>query len=353
VSKTMTAILRALLLSMFLVQGAGAGAADGPPAPLYLSHLNRNDPEDNGTAAMAVAFKAALDGRSGTGLRVEIFAEGQLGNDPGVVELVRRGVIQSAISSVGGMSTLYPLIGVLDYPFAFRRIEDAYRVLDGPFGDRLRSDIQARTGLAVLGFGDTGGLFVITNSKRAVRTPAEMKGLRIRAMGLPSHQSFLRSLGAEPVAIAWGELYSALQAGAVDGQMNPPSIVRFGQLDEVQRHLTVTNHFYTPYVWVANGAYLAGLRPDQRMAVEEAARAGVEASRQLARKKESAGAGLSALARRLQVHQLSATEVAAFRAKAQPAMAAFIAETLGSDGVALLEAFRAAIDEAAGKTPAR
>ncbi|MGE4220362.1 MAG: TRAP transporter substrate-binding protein DctP [Alphaproteobacteria bacterium] len=337
-------LLRAALLALLTLHGAAAMAADSKP--LYLAHLNKNDATDNGTAAMAVAFKAALGSASETGIRVEIFPEGQLGNDPNVVELVRKGVIQSAISSVGGLSTLYPLIGVLDYPFAFRGIEDAYRVLDGPFGDRLRVDIQSRTDMAVLGFGDTGGLFVITNSKHPVRTPAEMAGLRIRAMGLPSHQSFLRSLGAEPVSVAWSELYSALQSGVADGQMNPPSIVRFGQLDEVQRYLTVTNHFYTPYVWVANASYLAGLDAAQRQAVEQAARAGIEASRKLARDKDAAGAGLNALARRLKVHELSESEIAAFRAKAQPTMAAFIAEKLGPDGVSLLDAFRAAIAEA-------
>lgn len=341
-------LLRAAALFLFaltLLPGASL-AADQPANPLYLAHLNKNDPTDNGTAAMAMAFKAAM-----TDVRVEVFPDGQLGNDPNVVELVRRGVIQSAIVSVGGMSTVYPLIGVLDYPFAFRRIEDAYRVFDGPFGDRLRADIQARTGLAVLGFGDTGGLFVITNSKRPVRMPGEMNGLRIRTMGLPSHQTFIRSLGGEPVGIAWGELYSALQSGAADGQMNPPSIVRFGQLDEVQRHLTVTNHFYTPYIWVANAPYLAGLTAAQRNGVEQAARAGVEASRQLARKKEAAGGGLSALAGRLQIHQLSGAEVAAFRSVAQPAMAAFVAQTLGSDGTALLDAFRAAIGDSETARP--
>lgn len=335
--------LRSILFVLLALHGTAALGADNKTVPLYLAHLNKNDPGDNGTAAMAVAFKSAMAKQPERGIRIEVFPEGQLGNDPNVVELVRKGVIQSAISSVGGLSTLYPLIGVLDYPFAFRGIEDAYRVFDGPFGDRLRADIQSRTNLVVLGFGDTGGLFVITNSKRPVRTPEEMTGLRIRAMGLASHQSFLRSLGAEPISVAWSELYSALQAGVADGQMNPPSIVRFGQLDEVQRYLTVTNHFYTPYVWVANASYLDSLDPGQRRALDQAARAGIEASRQLARDKDAAGTGLTALARRLKVHELSATEVAAFRSKAQPAMATFIAEKFGSDGTELLEAFRTAI----------
>ena len=87
-----------------------------------------------------------------------------------------------------------------------------YKVFDGPFGKRLAGDIEEKTGLKVLGFGDSGGFFAITNSKHEVRSPADMKGLKIRTMGLDTHKAVIESMGGQPTAIAWTEVYTALQS---------------------------------------------------------------------------------------------------------------------------------------------
>ncbi|MDK9720929.1 MAG: DctP family TRAP transporter solute-binding subunit [Rhodospirillales bacterium] len=322
-----------------------AQAAD--PKILYLAHLNKNDQADNPTAAMAVAFKRELEARSAGAIRVEIFPEGQLGGDAQVVGLVQKGVIQSAISSVGGMAKIYPLIGVLDFPFAFRDLKETYALFDGPFGQKFGADIAAKSGLRVLGFGDTGGFFIVTNSKRPVRAPDDMKGLRLRVMGVDSHKSFVKSLGAEPVGIAWNELYAALRGGLADGQMNPVSIVRFGKLDEVQKFATITNHIYTPYVWTANEAFLQSLSDDERRFVSEAARKGIEASRALASATHESA--LSAMKARMNVFQPSDKEIEAFRKIAQPAMAQLIGEKLDAEGLSWLAEFEQAVKDAQKK----
>lgn len=336
-------ILLALLLA--IAPFFAAQAAD--QKILYLAHLNKNDEADNPTAAMAVAFKRDLETRSAGAIRVEIFPEGQLGSDAQVVGLVQKGVIQSAISSVGGMAKIYPLIGVLDFPFAFRDLKETYALFDGPFAQKLGADIAAKTGLQVLGFGDTGGLFIITNSKHPVRAPDDMKGLRFRVMGVDSHKSFVKSLGAEPVGIAWNELYAALRSGIADGQMNPVSIVRFGKLDEVQKFATITNHIYTPYVWTANEAFLQSLSDDERRLVSEAAKKGIEASRAMGvATHESA---LTAMKARMQIHLPTDKEIDAFRKIAQPAMAQLIGEKLDAEGLAWLAAFEQAVKESQKK----
>ncbi|CAA6605959.1 TRAP dicarboxylate transporter, DctP subunit [Rhodospirillaceae bacterium LM-1] len=342
--------MKAILAVLFLlVLPIGLHPAKADSKIIYLAHLNKNDASDNPTAAMAVAFKAELESLSGQTLRVEIFPEGQLGNDAQVTGLVQKGVIQSSISSVGGVSKVYPLIGVLDFPFAFRKIEETYALFDGPFGQKMGADIKSKTGLEVLGFGDTGGFFVITNSKRPIQAPADMKGLKLRAMGVDSHRAFVSTLGAQPVGIAWNELYAALKSGIADGQMNPVTIVRFGKLDEVQRYLTLTNHIYTPYVWTINAPFMASLSEQERLWVTDAARKAIAAGRDLARGLANSERGLPALKARMAVYQPSEAEIEAFRKTTQPAMAQLIAEKLGAEGTDWLASFQDAVISAQKK----
>jgi TRAP-type C4-dicarboxylate transport system substrate-binding protein len=314
---------------------------------LYLAHTNRNDALDAPTSVTAVTFKQAVERESRGAIRVEIFPEAQLGGDPSVIKLARAGIIQGGIVAIGGLNGIYPPIAVLNYPFAWSSLAETYQVFDGPFMDALRDDFAARTGLYLAGFADTGGLFLISNSRRAIRSPADMAGLRIRTMGLQSHKDMVKALGAEPVELPWTELPTALKAGVVDGQMNPASLIRVANLDQVQRYLTLTEHLYTPYALVLNGGFLAGLDAEGRRAVTVGAREAILASRQLA---QGRGDDLTRLTATMTVTRLSAAEREAFRRATQPAVAKTIADTLGEDGVRLLDRMNQAI-AAARATP--
>lgn len=313
---------------------------------LVLAHLNKNDAADNPTGAMAVAFKRTLEEISGKAFRVDVFPEGQLGGDEQAVALTKKGVIQSAISSVGGIAKLYPPIGVLDFPFAFRSIEQTYAVFDGPFGRLLADDMERKAGFKVIGYGDQGGFFVLTNSKRPVRSPADMAGLRIRTMGLDTHKGFVGSLGGEAVGMAWKDVYGALGSRVVDGQMNPISIVKFARFDEVQKYLTLTNHFFTPYVWTMNPSFHAGLTDQEKSWVAMAAAAGVAASRATAKAMVASERGLASLAQRMTVYAPTPAEIEAFRKATQPTAKKMIEEKFGPEGATLLAAFLNAIGQA-------
>jgi len=339
------------LAARLLAVAVGLSTTSGAPAAdvlIKLAHPNRNDASDNATGAMAVAFKTRVESASARAIRVDVYPEGQLGSDDAVVALVGKGVIQSAISAVGGFARHYPLIGALDVPFAFPTIASTYAVFDGPFGQALAQDIERKTRLHILGFGDSGGFFALTNSVRRIRAPADLAGLKIRTMGLESHNRFVRSLGGEPVGLRWSELYAALEIGAVDGQMNPIPIIRFARFDEVQKYLTLTNHFFTPYVWVLNGETWRALTREQQALVADAAQAAIAAGRELNRRIENSDRGLPALRQRMDVYTPSESEAAAFRHASQPAVEAYLVETLGRDGRDLMDSFLAAI-AAAGK----
>jgi len=314
---------------------------------IKLAHLNKNDPFDNGTGAMAIVFKSLVESGTNGAVKVDIFPDGQLGKDNEVIQQVKSGVVQSSISSVGGIASVYPMIGVLDVPFAYPNISTTYKVFDGPFGKKLASDITRKTGLAVLGFGDSGGFFAFTNSKRAIRSPEDMKNLKIRTMGLESHKAVVSSLGGQPVAINWAEVYTSLQTGVADGQMNPIPIIKFAKFDEVQKYLTLTNHLFTPYVWVFNKGFFDGLSAQEKDVVRSAAQSAIVACRGINRIIESSDRGLPALAQKMQVYTPTKAEITKFRDLAQPAVKAQIAKSYGKEGEALLAEFQAAIDKAA------
>ncbi len=314
---------------------------------IKLAHLNKNDPFDNSTGAMAVVFKSLVESGTNGAVKVEIFPDGQLGKDNEVIQQVKSGVVQSSISSVGGIASVYPMIGVLDVPFAYPNIATTYEVFDGPFGQKLAADITRKTGLDVLGFGDSGGFFAFTNSKHPIKSPEDMKGLKIRTMGLDSHKAVVSSLGGQPVAINWAEVYTSLQTGVADGEMNPIPIIKFAKFDEVQKYLTLTNHLFTPYVWIFNKAAFDGLSAQEKEVVKAAARSAIVAGRGINRIIEASDRGLPALALKMQVYTPTKAEITKFRDLAQPAVKAQIAKSYGKEGEALMADFLAAIDKAA------
>lgn len=319
------------------------------PAPadaakvIKLHHLNKDDPFDNPTGAMATVFKSLVESGTNGAIEVQTFPNGQLGKDGDVVTQVKSAVIQSGIHSVGGFASVYPMMGVIDVPFAFPNISATYAVFDGPFGARFGADIEKKTGLKVLGFGDSGGFFQFTNSKRPITSPDDMKGLKIRTMGLDTHKTIVSSLGGQPAAIAWTEVYTALQTGVADGQMNPVPIIAFAKFDEVQKYLTLSGHLFAPYVWVMNMEFWNGLSPAEKNVVSYAAKSAIVAGRGLGRAIEASDRGLAALGKQMKINALTPEQQAKFRDAAMPAVKKIIVEKHGAEGEAMMNAFLEAI----------
>lgn len=336
-----TIVMTAALAVMFTLPGAALAQK-----VIKLHHLNKDDPFDNSTGAMAMVFKSLVEAGTNGKVKVQTFPNSQLGKDNEVLQQVKDNVIQSGIFSVGGFAAMYPLIGVLDIPFAFPNISSTYAVLDGSFGQKLAADIQKKTGFQVLGFGDSGGFFAFSNSKKPIKTPDDLKGLKIRTMGLETHKRQVSALGGQPVAIAWAEVYTALQTGVADGQMNPIPIIAFAKFDEVQKYLTISEHIFAPYVWVMNEGFYKGLTQQEKDVVAYAAKSAIVAGRGIARIIEASDKGLPALAKKMEVYALTPAEKAKFREAAVPAVKAYIKEALGADGEQMMNDFLKAIDDA-------
>jgi tripartite ATP-independent transporter DctP family solute receptor len=336
-------ILAALILAVTLP--IAAFAAD---VTIRVAHLNPESPFESHSGAMSTIFKSLVESASGGEIEVKLFPNGQLGKDNEVIQQVRDGIVESTISSAGGIAQHYPLVGVFDIPFAFPNIAVASRVIDqrSEFGKMFTADLEAKTGLKVLGMIDSGGFFAFSNSKRPITSVEDMEGLRIRTMTLPTHQAMVGALGGKPTPLPWAEVYTALQTGVADGQMNPIPIIAFAKFDEVQKYLSITNHVITPYIWTMNIDFYNGLSDEHRAIVDWASEVATESGRGVSRVIEASENGLPALSENMEVNVVSPEELKQFAAAAQPAVRELIDEQLGSDGTAMLDAMLIAIEKA-------
>jgi tripartite ATP-independent transporter DctP family solute receptor len=311
---------------------------------IKLAHLNPQNPFDVGTAAVAAVFKSELEARTGGQITVEIYPSGTLGNERETMEQVKAGITQSYIASVGGVAPFYPLIDITSMPFAYNTYEVGCALYDGPFGQEFAEDIRQKTGMRVLGF-IPQGFFQFTNSERPIKSPEDMKGLKMRTMNNPLHMEFMNSLGAAATPVAWAEIYTALQTGVVDGQHNPITVINIGKLYEVQQYITLSNHMAGLYVWVINDNWFEGLTPAEKVAVQGAAETAVLAGRGLDRLIVATDKGLPTIAENMEVYTPTAEELEQFRELAIPAAKEFFAKTLGEEGTAWIDKYLAAIDE--------
>lgn len=324
-----------------------ATAASAADVTIRIGHLNPEDPFESHSGAMTSVFKSLVETASGGEIEVQLFPNGQLGKDNEVIQQVRDGIVESCISSAGGVAQHYPLVGVFDIPFAFPNIAVATRVIDdeSSFGKKFIGDLEAKTGLKVAGMIDSGGFFAFTNNTRPIKTVEDMKGLKIRTMTLPTHQAMVDSLGGQATPLPWAEVYTSLQTGVADGQMNPVPIIAFAKFDEVQKYLSITNHVITPYLWIFNNEFYEGLKPEHKAIIDWASEVATDAGRSMSRVIEASARGLPKLAAKMEVNAVSPDEQAKFAAAAQPAVRKLIAEKYGDEGTAMLNSMLDAIKE--------
>lgn len=176
---------------------------------------------------------------------ISVFGNTQLGQERDMVEGLQLGTIDMAIVASGPVSSFAPEIGIVDLPYLFTSSEHAYKVLDGEIGQKLLGKLSG-TGLVGLGFMENGWRNLTANTK--VESPEQLKGLKIRLMENQVHMASFEAMGASPVAMAWGEVYTSLQSKIINGQENPIPIIYTNNLWEVQDYCMITEHFYTPYM---------------------------------------------------------------------------------------------------------
>lgn len=200
-----------------------------------------------------------------------------LGGEREMIEAVQIGTLDMVITSTGPLPNFVPETQVLDLPFLFRDYDHARGVLDGELGQELLAKVD-EAGFKALAWTENGFRH-ITNSQRPVRTPEDLAGLKIRTMENPIHLRAFEALGAAPTPMSFAELFTALQQGVVDAQENPIVVITVSNFAEVQSHLTLSGHLYSPAIIIMSDALWSGLSEEEQGWFMEAAAASVEVTR--------------------------------------------------------------------------
>lgn len=243
-----------------------AGSANAETTLRFGYEAPRSDTQH--TAAKK--FNDLLKEKSKGEIKLSLFPDSTLGNAQTMIGAVRGGTIDIEMSGSPNFSGLEPKLNVIDIPFIFKNREHAYAVLDGEIGQGLLKDLEAQ-GLKGLAFWEVG-FRSFTNSKHPVKSPEDIKGLKVRTNQNPMYIQAFTLLGANPVPMPLSELYTALETRAVDAQEHPIGIFWSVKLYEVQKHLSLTNHGYTPLIVVMNKAKFDSFSPELQQAILDSAK---------------------------------------------------------------------------------
>jgi tripartite ATP-independent transporter DctP family solute receptor len=321
--------LFASLLAMGLL--AGTVATSHAETLRFASEAPRTDSQSVAAARFSELLKAKTNGA----LDLKVFADSSLGNSQAAISGVRGGTIDMAVSGSANYGGLAPLLGVLDIPFMFKDTAHAYRVLDGKVGQDMLDKLDA-FGMKGLAFWDNGWR-EMTNSKHPIKTPADVKGLKVRTTPAPAHIEAFKLLGANPVPMPLAELYTALEMKTVDSQEHPLGVLWSAKLYEVQKYLSLTNHAYSALILSMNKAKYDALPPAHQKALVESAREAGQYQRQL---NNDGMAKIVADLKKAGMQVVEQVDGAPFLEVTKPGRDTFVAKFGGADVIKAIDAAR-------------
>lgn len=260
---------RFLALSMciaMLFGLAACGSDDASSVNIKLGHaLSEGTPACEGIAAWADTVKERTEGR----VNIEVFPNSQLGTETEMLEQVKLGSLGAGAIMVGSMQNLDMKMAIEDLPYMWADIEHARAAYDGEFGDYL-ANIMSEQGMTQVAYVEWGYRH-ITNNKKPIVVPEDMKGMSIRVAQTALRVDAFEQIGAVPTVLAFSELYGALQQGVVEAQENPLPTIAAANLNEVQEYLSLTGHFYNTVMMVMDTKVWDKISAeDQAIILEEA-----------------------------------------------------------------------------------
>ena len=319
---TMTFTRRAF--GALLTSVALAGTAHAAEHDLKLAWLTADSPSDP-YAITAHAFKTAIEAATDGRVEVQLFPNRQLGDDKEILEGLQFGTIDLGIITNAVVANLEPTYQLVDLPFLFGSAEQAHAVLDGPVGQQLAANLRD-DGVLSLGAAE-GGFRNMINNTRPVRSPQDVEGVKYRTMQNPVFIEMFSSLGGSPVPMAWGEVFTAMQQGTVDGLEIPTSVVNSNNYADVTKYLSFTRHTYSAIHLLMSERSFDRLPEDLQQAILDAGRTAIaEQRRAVAAAEADVVAALEA--KGMQINDID--DVGAFRDRVGPVYARF-APTIGQD----------------------
>ncbi len=242
-----------------------------PAAGKITLRFGHHFPVDNSWAKAIANFADLVAKKSNGNIEVKIFPNSQLGNEREAEEGLQLGNLDMTLGGPGVLTNFDPKIGILDLPFLFNSYEHANKVMDGPIGDQIWASMRTKAGIRVLASGAQGFRYVLIKSK-PINSLADLKGVKIRT---PEAQTYLRAfqlLGANPVGVAWGETYTAVQTGVVDGMEGVPEILYTAKMYEVAKNGVRTQHILATLQIMISDKVYQKLSPENQKIITDAAK---------------------------------------------------------------------------------
>jgi TRAP-type transport system periplasmic protein len=247
-----------------------AGPGSVVAAEVLTIKFGNTTPLDDPECLGSLRFAELAEKKTGGRVKVQVFPLSQLGAQREMLEGLRLGTIEMTMVTVGFMSSYDPFLNIFELPYIYRDHFHSYRVFDGPIGEDVMKRIEAKTDFKPLAFFEAG-IRHLTNSRRPIKTPDDLKGLKIRVPQSKVNMDALAVMGATPVAMAFPEIYSALQQGVIDGQENPYTMPWNFKFYETQKYLSKTGHMLLTHVVLYSKKLWEKLPPDIQRALIESA----------------------------------------------------------------------------------
>ncbi len=261
--------------------GNGQAAGDQTSDEVFTMKWAHSSPADHDRLPDAsVQIIKEIEEESNGRLVFQHYPASQLGAEREQLEGVQMGTIDVCVVSTGPIAGLFPEIAVIAIPYTITDRDTAYAVYDGEFGQTLAKKMEEKTGMKIFGWAENG-FRTFSNNKRAVHTPADMKGLKIRTMENPVHMAMVEDLGASAIPVTFAELYTALSQGTVDGQENGLTLTYTNKLYEALKYITDDNHIYDVYCVAMAGDSYNKLPKDLQELLDKKMREFIELERQM------------------------------------------------------------------------
>ncbi|HEX2197311.1 MAG TPA: TRAP transporter substrate-binding protein [Burkholderiales bacterium] len=228
-------------------------------------------------AVGAREFKKAVEAGSRGRIEVQLFPNRQLGDEKPMIEGMRLGTVDAGAITNAVIAQIEPAFQLNDLPFLFESEPQAQKVLDGPVGQKLAAKLEKK-GVLLLGFFE-GGFRSMINNVRPVEKPEDVQGVKYRVMQNPVYIGMFSSLGGNAVPMAWGETFTAVQQGTIDGLEIPLSVIDQNKYFEVTKYLSLTNHTYSAIGLVMSKRTFDRLPADLKKVVTDSGAAAIQAQR--------------------------------------------------------------------------
>jgi tripartite ATP-independent transporter DctP family solute receptor len=304
--------LQLLLAIVALAPWTPAMAQDVKPRTIKFATQN---PKGHPIVIGMEKFAELVSARSGGKIKVNLFPGGVLGGDAQNVSALQGGTLEMASMNAGILAAQVKEFAVFDFPFMFGSAQEADGVVDGPFGKMMFEKLEPKNihGLAYweLGFRS------LTNGRRPINRIEDIAGLKLRVIPNAINIDWVTAVGANPTPMAFPEVYAALEQRAIDGQENPLSVILANRFQEVQKHLTITNHQYNPQAVIVSKRFWGALSDAEKKLLSDAAADATPLQRSSAR--EQNASALEQLKKGgMQVTEVTGAELQKFRDKVKP-----------------------------------